>query len=68
QLRARMQAMFGAGYDYTYLYPGIQKVVQAAGRVIRTEQDRGVVWLIDDRFAQPGIRNLMPAWWELGSR
>jgi DNA excision repair protein ERCC-2 len=35
--------------------------------VIRTEQDRGVVWLIDDRFAQPGIRALMPAWWELGA-
>ena len=68
QLRERMQALFGAGYDYTYLYPGIQKVVQAAGRVIRTEQDRGVVWLIDDRFAQPGIRALMPAWWELDAR
>ena len=65
QLRERMQKLFGAGYDYTYLYPGIQKVVQAAGRVIRTESDRGVVWLIDDRFAQPGIRALMPAWWEL---
>ncbi|HWJ95090.1 MAG TPA: ATP-dependent DNA helicase, partial [Telluria sp.] len=36
QLRQRMQAVFGAGYEYTYLYPGIQKVVQAAGRVIRT--------------------------------
>ena len=65
QLRERMQKLFGAGYDYTYLYPGIQKVVQAAGRVIRTESDKGVVWLIDDRFAQPGIRALMPAWWEL---
>ena len=68
QLRERMQTLFGAGYDYTYLYPGIQKVVQAAGRVIRTEQDRGVVWLIDDRFGQPGIRSLMPAWWELDAR
>ena len=68
QLRGRMQDLFGAGYDYTYLYPGIQKVVQAAGRVIRTEHDRGVVWLIDQRFAQPGIRALMPAWWELDGR
>jgi DNA excision repair protein ERCC-2 len=65
QIRLRMQAMFGAGYDYTYLYPGIQKVVQAAGRVIRTELDRGVVYLIDDRFAQPAVRALLPAWWEL---
>jgi Rad3-related DNA helicase len=66
QLRQRMQAMFGAGYDYTYLYPGLQKVVQAAGRVIRTEQDRGVVYLIDDRFAQDEVRALLPRWWRLG--
>jgi Rad3-related DNA helicase len=67
QLRQRMQAMFGAGYDYTYLYPGMQKVVQAAGRVIRTEQDRGVVWLIDDRFARPEVRALLPAWWHVSA-
>lgn len=66
QLRQRMQAMFGAGYDYTYLYPGLQKVVQAAGRVIRSESDRGVVYLIDDRFAQPAVRELLPRWWGLG--
>jgi len=65
QLRQRMQAMFGAGYDYTYLYPGLQKVVQAAGRVIRTEQDRGTVWLIDDRFARADVLELMPRWWEV---
>lgn len=41
QMKLRMGAIFGAGYDYTYLYPGIQKVVQAAGRVIRSQQDRG---------------------------
>jgi DNA excision repair protein ERCC-2 len=65
QVRLRMQATFGAGYDYTYLYPGIQKVVQAAGRVIRTESDRGVVYLIDDRFAQAAVRALLPGWWGL---
>jgi len=65
QLRQRMQAMLGQGYAYTYLYPGLQKVVQAAGRVIRTPQDRGVVWLLDDRFAQAEVRALYPAWWEL---
>ncbi len=65
QLRERMGAMFGAGYDYTYLYPGMQKVVQAAGRVIRSEQDRGVVWLIDDRFARLDVRALLPAWWSV---
>jgi Rad3-related DNA helicase len=65
QLRQRMQAAFGAGYDYTYLYPGIQKVVQAAGRVVRTLTDRGVVILIDDRFDQSAVRDLLPRWWRI---
>lgn len=65
QVRQRMETTFGAGYDYTYLYPGIQKVVQAAGRVIRTTEDRGVVYLIDDRFAQPDVQALLPRWWGL---
>ncbi|QJE02867.1 ATP-dependent DNA helicase [Massilia forsythiae] len=64
-LRERMQAMFGAGYDYTYLYPGMQKVVQAAGRVIRTENDCGTVWLIDDRFARADVLDLLPRWWDV---
>lgn len=67
QIRQRMQAMFGAGYDYTYLYPGLQKVVQAAGRVIRTPSDRGVVYLIDERYARPEVRQLLPAWWRTGT-
>jgi len=67
ELRRRMDAMFGAGYDYAYLYPGMQKVVQAAGRVIRTEQDRGVVWLIDDRFARADVLALLPRWWHVVS-
>ncbi|GAB3465720.1 helicase C-terminal domain-containing protein [Massilia terrae] len=65
QLRERMQATFGAGYDYTYLYPGIQKVVQAAGRVVRTLDDRGVVVLIDDRFGKAPVRDLLPRWWKI---
>jgi len=63
QIRQRMEALFGAGHDYTYLYPGLQKVVQAAGRVIRTPSDRGVVHLIDDRFGSGKVRGLLPAWW-----
>ncbi|NJJ56910.1 ATP-dependent DNA helicase [Pseudomonas sp. B14(2022)] len=63
QMKARMGALFGAGYDYTYLYPGIQKAVQAAGRVIRSQQDRGVVMLIDDRFGESRVRPLLPRWW-----
>jgi len=65
QIKQRMQQLFGAGYDYTYLYPGVQKVVQAAGRVIRTTSDRGVIYLIDDRFGQAQIRKLLPGWWKL---
>ncbi len=63
QMKARMDQLFGTGYDYTYLYPGLQKVVQAAGRVIRTTDDRGIVHLLDDRFARPQVRSLLPSWW-----
>jgi len=61
----RMQDIFGAGYDYTYLYPGLQKVVQAAGRVIRTKTDTGVIYLIDDRFARSNVMRLLPGWWKV---
>ncbi|OZI23170.1 ATP-dependent DNA helicase [Bordetella genomosp. 9] len=63
QMMRRMDARFGCGFEYTYLYPGLQKVVQAAGRVIRTETDRGSVYLIDDRFRRANVRALLPAWW-----
>ncbi|SAM30852.1 ATP-dependent DNA helicase [Pseudomonas sp. 1 R 17] len=65
QIKLRMAAIFGAGYDYTYLYPGIQKVVQAAGRVIRSQHDRGVVMLMDDRFGEGRVRQLLPRWWAI---
>ena len=53
------------GYNYTYLYPGVQKVVQAAGRVIRTQRDKGVVYLMDDRFTRPEVLALLPTWWRV---
>jgi DNA excision repair protein ERCC-2 len=62
-LKARLEDRFGTGYDYTYRIPGLQKVAQAAGRVIRTPEDEGVIWLIDDRFLQPANRGLLPEWW-----
>ena len=62
----RMQTRFGSGYDYTYLFPGIQKVVQAAGRVIRTQSDTGTVMLLDDRYQEYRYRKLLPAWWRIG--
>ncbi|MFC4158715.1 ATP-dependent DNA helicase [Chitinimonas lacunae] len=65
QFRQRLQQLFGQGYDYAYLYPGLQKVVQAAGRVIRTPQDRGVVYLIDDRYDDSRVRKLLPRWWRV---
>ncbi len=51
------------GYDYAYLYPGINRVLQAAGRVIRCEEDRGVVVLIDDRYESEQMRSLLPQHW-----
>lgn len=65
QMRVRMENIFGLGYEYTYLFPGMQKVVQAAGRVIRTKEDRGVIYLIDDRYGQKEVLDLLPAWWEI---
>lgn len=62
-LRKVMQEQFGQGYDFTYTYPGIQKVIQAAGRVIRTTTDKGYVWLLDERYQQPNIKKLLPDWW-----
>ncbi|MGY2460785.1 ATP-dependent DNA helicase [Vreelandella sulfidaeris] len=66
-LKARLGARFGQGDDYTYQIPGMIKVVQAAGRVIRSPEDEGVVVLMDDRFAQPKVSALLPSWWQLGN-
>lgn len=51
------------GYDFAYRFPGMNRVLQAAGRVIRTETDRGFIWLIDQRFAETRYRQLLPAHW-----
>ncbi len=64
-LKTRLTARFGQGDDYTYRIPGMIKVVQAAGRVIRSPEDEGVVVLMDDRFAQASVRALLPSWWSL---
>jgi len=54
------------GYDFAYTYPGFRRVLQAAGRVIRTDTDRGVVLLIDERFGQEKYIALMPPHWRVG--
>ena len=51
------------GFDYAYRYPGMNKVRQAAGRLIRTDRDRGVILLLDDRFLTPRSRSLFPLEW-----
>lgn len=52
------------GFDYAYLYPGMNKVLQSAGRVIRTEEDRGVILLLDERFLDTRYRETFPREWE----
>ena len=51
------------GKDYAYTYPAMIKVLQAAGRVIRSETDRGVVVLVDDRYSDPNLYRLFPKMW-----
>lgn len=62
-LRRYYDQTAAAGFDYAYRCPGMNKVLQAAGRVIRTPEDRGVVVLIDDRFTQADYRRLLPPHW-----
>ncbi|MDO4313117.1 MAG: ATP-dependent DNA helicase [Eubacteriales bacterium] len=52
------------GFDYAYVYPGMNKVQQSAGRVIRTEKDRGVILLLDERFSEQRYRNTFPREWK----
>lgn len=52
------------GFAYAYQYPGMNKVLQAAGRVIRTDDDQGVILLLDERFRNPAYQKLFPREWE----
>lgn len=54
-----------SGFDYAYRYPGMNKVLQAAGRVIRTREDTGVILLMDERFLNREYRALFPKEWSL---
>jgi DNA excision repair protein ERCC-2 len=51
------------GFDYAYRYPGMQRVLQAVGRLIRSEDDQGAALLIDRRFLDPSYESLFPSWW-----
>jgi DNA excision repair protein ERCC-2 len=63
QMRAYYQGRYGAGFDYAYAIPAMAKAIQAAGRVIRSETDRGLIVLMDNRFVQPGYSRSMPLDW-----
>ena len=62
-LKRYYDELSGTGFDYAYRYPGMNKVLQAAGRVIRTQEDKGVVLLLDDRFARSEYARLFPGHW-----
>lgn len=64
-LKQSYDETLGNGFHYAYRIPGMQKVAQAAGRVIRTETDRGIVLLLDDRYGQPDYARLCPAHWRV---
>ena len=62
-LKDRYDEMGVNGFDYAYKYPGMNKVEQAAGRVIRTENDKGVVALLDERFLGRDYKSMFPREW-----
>jgi DNA excision repair protein ERCC-2 len=62
-IRLYFQETMEAGYEYAYIYPGMNKVLQASGRVIRTETDRGVILLMDERFSREPYSALIPEYW-----
>lgn len=57
----------GEGFDFAYRFPGINRVLQAAGRVIRTDQDRGALLLVDQRFCRPTYQGLLPDQWAMAT-
>lgn len=63
-LREYYDAQEVCGYDYAYTYPGMNRVLQAVGRVIRREEDRGIAVLIDDRWREERFRRLFPEHWQ----
>lgn len=66
-IRQRMDSLQWPGFDFAYVFPGLQKVLQAAGRCVRTEQDKGQILLIDDRFEQYRRQGWLPSIWSVQS-
>ncbi len=67
EMRNYYEQRYGAGFDFAYVIPAMSRAIQAAGRVIRSETDRGLIVLLDGRFLQPAYARAMPAdWFEEG--
>lgn len=64
-LRRHFEQAHGQGFDYAYRFPGMQRVLQAVGRLIRSETDQGAALLIDHRFREARTRVLLPRWWQV---
>lgn len=63
-MSAYWQEKDGAGFEHAYLYPGLTRVIQAAGRVIRSAEDQGTIILLGERFGEARYRNLLPDYWQ----
>jgi len=62
-IRRYYDQKLGDGFNYAYLYPGLNKVIQAVGRLIRSQQDKGIIVLVDERFCDEKIGTLLPEYW-----
>ncbi|MGE3539496.1 MAG: helicase C-terminal domain-containing protein [Candidatus Tectimicrobiota bacterium] len=67
QIRAYYEDRYGQGFAYAYLYPGMNRVIQSAGRVIRSETDVGIIALLDKRFTYSNYNSLLPSHWYTNS-
>jgi DNA excision repair protein ERCC-2 len=63
KMREYYEKIFSAGFDYAYTYPAMAKAIQSAGRVIRTEADKGIIVLMDSRFLDQSYSKSMPGDW-----
>jgi Rad3-related DNA helicase len=62
-IRSYYENSRGNGFEYAYLYPGINKVIQASGRLIRSHQDKGIVLIVGERFGEERVNTLFPEYW-----
>ena len=66
-MKIHYEDRYGMGFEYAYLYPGMNRVIQSAGRLIRSHDDKGIVALLGQRFATAHYNSLLPADWYLES-